>query len=161
MNAVQACVAYEGYAKAMISSLKFKGAQAAAREMAAHMKIHLEIGKPATYIVPIPTATVRVRRRGYDQAVLLAKELSRQTHIPYISGLQRYGQTHQVGASRKQRLQQLEAAFTANSRINALKPGRVVLVDDVVTTGATLEAAATALRRAGLKHIDAIVFAQA
>lgn len=108
-------------------------------------------------LVPVPTATGRVRQRGYDQALLLTKELSRHTGLPYRKLLTRRGQAHQVGADRTTRKQQLAGAYAAKSA----KGLRVVLIDDVMTTGATLEAAASVLQKAGASQIDALTFAQA
>jgi ComF family protein len=149
-------VVYEGLAKDLIWQLKFQGARAAARQMACHMPSPHE---PVDYIVPVPTATSRVRRRGYDQAKLLARELAKRDQLVLLDCLSRSGQAHQVGASRRERLRQLQAAFRVRSA-PLIKGRRIMLVDDVVTTGATLEAAATVLRAAGAKSVDAMVFAQ-
>lgn len=159
LSSVRVSVTYEGYAQSLIWYLKFEGAQAVARELARFMAPNAAQARPDTAIVPLPTASSRVRRRGYDQAKLLAKEISRQTGLPLLDALKRYGQAHQVGASRQQRLRQLNAAFTVRGRMS-LMAERVILVDDVTTTGASLEAAAAALKRAGAKHIEAVVFAQ-
>jgi predicted amidophosphoribosyltransferase len=73
--------------------------------------------------------------------------------------LARQGQAHQVGASREQRKQQLATAFRV-TKPQHVAGARLLLIDDVVTTGATLEAAAAALRAVGARHIEALVFAQ-
>jgi predicted amidophosphoribosyltransferase len=78
--------------------------------------------------------------------------------LSYADCLRRSGQTHQVGASRDRRLEQLQAAF----RVKDLRPAdTIILVDDVLTTGATLEAAAITLKQAGACTVEAAVFAQA
>lgn len=160
LTQVQAVAVYQDLAKKLVWKLKYAHAQAAAREMASPMSQLLDRQAwGSLLIVPVPTATSRQRKRGYDQARLLARELSRRICQPYADVLARQNQIHQVGASREQRLQQLAAAFRVT------KPGRIcgvtiLLVDDVVTTGATLEAAARCLRQAGAGQINALVFAQ-
>jgi len=158
LERVHVATVYEDIAKDLVWKLKFDGAQAAAGIMAANMKFLLKNGRSAREIVlvPVPTATSRVRQRGYDQADLLARALSRELGLPRLKCLARLGQTHQIGAGRRQRLQQLTSAFVVKKSVFDT---HIVLVDDVVTTGATLEAAAQVLKNAGAQHISALVFA--
>lgn len=114
---------------------------------------------PEALLVPVPTASSRVRQRGYDQAVLLAKGLSRRTGKQSVRLLARMGQAHQVGAGRMQRLQHLQGAFRP-VQLRHIPGAHIVLVDDVLTTGATLVAAARILKEAGAAEVDAVVFAQ-
>lgn len=146
--------------KELVHKLKFERARAAAATLASLMSEKWGDVSTDTLIVHVPTATSRRRQRGYDQAELLAKELKRLTGAKRASLLCRLGQQRQVGHTRKQRLEQLSNAFYILNPKEVI--GRdVLLVDDVLTTGATLEAAANVLRRAGARHVDAIVFAQA
>lgn len=157
---VHSATLYSGVAKDLIWKLKSSGAQEAARIMASAM-LKLLPASNDRLIVPVPTATTRVRQRGYDQAVLLAKEISHQSHLPWSKVLVRHGQAHQVGAARGQRIHQLSAAFRIRSGNLVDVDGRyIVLVDDVVTTGATLETVAKVLKQAGAQHVSAITFAQ-
>lgn len=161
LKQIRAVAVYDGAPKKLVWRLKYDGAQAAAKSMAESMLPLLP--KPAglqSVIVPVPTASARVRQRGYDQATLLAKELSRLSGLPRRRLLSRQGQAHQVGANRQQRLAQLENAFCVNSA-SGVSAIRLILVDDVLTTGATLEAAARSLQRAGARHVEAVVYAQA
>jgi ComF family protein len=160
LRRVQAVTTYQGLAKNLIWKLKFGHAQQAAREIAPLMsRLITRQRRDKLLIVPIPTATSRIRQRGYDQARLLARELARQTGQPYADALARQNQAHQVGASRGQRLEQLAAAFRV-AKPHLIRDACVILIDDVVTTGATLEAAAKVLQAAGVRQIDALVFAQ-
>lgn len=157
---VRVATVYDNLARELVWKLKFGGAQAASHPMITRMaQVISEQLQPSIIIIPVPTATRRVRQRGYDQAELLARELAHQTRLTYIPCLARVGQQHQVGANRRQRLRQLTGAFrvTHNRQINGAS---ILLVDDVITTGATLEAAAHALRVAGARTIGAVVFAQ-
>jgi len=111
-------------------------------------------------LVPVPTASSRVRQRGYDQAVLLAHEIGVRTNLHSARFLARIGQAHQVGAGRTKRIEHLKGAFRSVHN-RGLRDAHIVLVDDVLTTGATLETAARVLKQAGVAQVDAIVFAQA
>ncbi|MDB5184871.1 MAG: putative Phosphoribosyltransferase [Candidatus Saccharibacteria bacterium] len=158
LDAVIATTRYNGLAKELVHRLKFSGSQAAAREMAGLFPIHLL--PPGALVMPVPTATSRIRQRGYDQAALLARHLARAGGMPYRSCLRRRGQQHQVGASRQQRLAQLARAYRV-VHAERLVGTTVVIVDDVMTTGATLQAAAAVLKQAGASRVEAMVFAQA
>lgn len=147
---------YDGVGEALITALKFDHVVAAAKVIAESMELHI----PAkAVLVPVPTATSRVRQRGYDQSVLIATRLRRRYGTERKLLLRRYGQTRQTGSTRAERLQQLHDGFGVIKTKNP--PERVLLVDDVLTTGATLEAAAKVLKHAGVKQIDALVFARA
>lgn len=154
---VQSVTVYAGLAKDLLWSLKANNAQAAAKPMA---KAMLQLTDTDVILVPVPTATSRVRQRGYDQAVLLARELARQIQNPLVKALARTGHTHQVGAPRSQRLSQLAGAYYIRST-KPVQNKHVLLIDDVMTTGATLEAAAKALLQAGAQRVDALTFARA
>lgn len=158
LSRVKVATIYSGLAKELVWKLKFSGAQAAAKSMAIKMKQQIETNINLI-VVPVPTATIRVRQRGYDQAVLLAKELAKQTGLKYVSCLSRTNQAHQVGAGRTQRIKQLSDAFRV-TKPNQIPAAHILLIDDVITTGATLESAALILKKAGAKRIDALVFAQ-
>ncbi len=159
LERIQAATTYQNVAKSLLWQLKAAGAQAAATVMAASMRNLVTTSLPAI-IVPIPTASQRVRQRGYNQAKLLARALARQTHLPCFDCLARSGQAHQVGAARHERLQQLEGALRVTKPF-IVRNAHIILVDDVVTTGATLEAAAAVLRLAGARRVEAVTFAQA
>lgn len=156
VHCLRAAAVYSGLAKELVGRLKFSGSQSAAREMAALLVPLLPTDR-SWLIMPVPTATRRVRSRGYDQARLLAREVSLHTGLPYAECLVRSGQTHQVGASRERRLWQLQDSFRATGPAK-IRGRHILLIDDVVTTGATLEAAARTLRMYGAVRIEAAVF---
>jgi len=138
--------------------MKYERASSGMAEAAALMHPLLGYLPENSSLVHIPTATRRVRQRGHDHALLLAHHLSRLAGIESVTHLARTGQAHQVGSSRAERLRQLQNAFRP---AGPLKGKNIILVDDVLTTGATLEAAARELKRAGARTVSALVFAQA
>lgn len=113
---------------------------------------------PDVIIVPIPTATKRIRTRGYDQAALIARQLAKCRGVQYREALFRTNNTRQVGAGRHGRRTQLKGVFISR-RPDELTGKQILLVDDVLTTGATLESAAYTLRKCGVTVINAVVFA--
>ncbi|HEU4984777.1 MAG TPA: phosphoribosyltransferase family protein, partial [Nitrososphaera sp.] len=157
---VQAAHRYEDKAKAVVWRLKFDRAKAAHADVAASMAPLFKELSAEVIITHIPTATSRIRRRGYDQASLIARACAQQARLSYTPLLLRQGQQRQVGAKRQERAQQLAQAFLP-LRVSRITGAHIVLVDDVITTGATLEAAAKTLQAAGAKSVEAIVFAQA
>jgi ComF family protein len=150
-------VAFEGPARALVHALKFHGRTAAAELMAVHIVANAPpgvLGSAAT-LVPAPTHPQRRRERGFDQAQLLARALARRTGLPVRAALSRDGPaTRQVGAGRAQRRSSVRVA------VRGSVAGRVVLVDDVHTTGATLNACARALRVAGAGEVVAVAYAR-
>lgn len=147
---------YDGNAKRLIHKFKFMYARAAAKDIAAQIAQSIPYFS-STVLVPIPTATKRVRQRGFDHTKLLTRELCRTLKLENRVLLRRLGQSQQVGTRRTQRIKQVSGSFLAINRVDGIK---IVLVDDVLTTGATLEEAARILKRAGAKQVDAVVFAQ-
>lgn len=150
---------YQDTSQRLLHMYKFERAQSAYKTIASSMGEVLPVIPKDTLVVPVPTATVRQRLRGYDHALLLAKEIAKQRGLIYTKPVTRLSQARQVGASRKQRFKQLEQAIMV-AKPGAVENQNILLVDDVTTTGATLEAVASALKRAGAKQVDALVFAQ-
>lgn len=150
---------YEGTAKDLLHLIKFERAQAGAKPVAELLAARAVAGDDLV-VTCIPTASSRVRSRGYDQAELIAKELARRLGRPFSPCLVRLGQQRQLGTSRQARKQQMQEAFRP-AKIPAFQGKHVLLVDDVLTTGATCEAAARILRQAGAKRVSAAVFAVA
>ncbi len=111
-------------------------------------------------LVPIPLHRARLRERGYDQALELARPVSRHTGVPLRDDLLRRvcATAPQSRLDAKARRHNVRRAFAVTSTVPM--PAHVVLIDDVMTTGATLHAAAIALRRAGVARVDAWVCAR-
>lgn len=158
LSAVWSSCEYLGLSSELLHRLKFERAGGSAVTLAEIMVPRIPCPLDG-YLVPIPTATRRVRARGYDQAVLLARALSQKWSLPYLSVLARQGQQRQLGASRVQRQSQLASAYRVK-RTSAVAGKQIILVDDVLTTGATVEAVAKLCMQHGATSVSAITFAQ-
>jgi ComF family protein len=110
-------------------------------------------------IVPVPTAASRRRQRGFGHTELLAKHIAWQLKLERREVLRRLGHTRQLGSSREQRLHQLKDSFVVQ-RQSTVKGRKILLIDDVVTTGGTIISAAQVLRQAGAASVHALLFAK-
>jgi ComF family protein len=109
-------------------------------------------------LVPIPLHPSRLRQRGYDQARLLADGAAKRFHLPVAPLLRRVRETgQQVGRDRTSRERSVRGAFAAAADVLGT---RICLIDDVLTTGATLAACARALRAGGSRRVVALAFAR-
>jgi len=113
-------------------------------------------------IVPVPLARLRLLTRRFNQAAILAQELSRRTGLPVAAHVLRRTRAtpSQVGLTHDQRRRNVAGAFRVPKNRRAAVIGRrVLLIDDVITTGATVEACARALERAGAAGVDVLALA--
>jgi ComF family protein len=146
-----------------IARFKFQADPSLARTLA-HLMRHAPWIEPAldaaSLVIPMPLTPTRLRERGFNQALELARHLSPiKTHAHTL--LRRGDTAHQVGASRQERLDHVRDAFwVAPERVTAVRGQAVVLVDDVMTTGASLYEAARALRAVGAARITGVVLAR-
>jgi len=151
---------YQGLARDVIEIFKFERAGGAAPDLAKLMSDQLPLLPSDTVVCYVPTANSRRRMRGYDQAELLAIEIARCKDLQLVKPLIRQGKSRQVGTARLERRRQAETAYEVMNP-DVIWGKRVLLVDDVTTSGATLEVIARLLKRAGAISVDAVVFAQA
>jgi ComF family protein len=160
LQATRAAFIYGAPLDRLLPRFKFHHDLAAGRLLAQLMAHAFAGSERPQALLPIPLHRARLRSRGYDQALELAKPLSRALCLPLLhDALVRTRATAQQSKlDAAQRRRNLRKAFVVDPR-NAL-PAHVVLVDDVMTTGATLHAAADALRRAGIARVDAWVCAR-
>jgi ComF family protein len=144
-----------------VAGLKSHGAVAVAAFMAAEIAARAPpLLLEADAVAPVPAHRRRHRRHGFNQAEAIARSLSRATGLPTLRLLEREGAARpQVGLERRARL--ANARDSVRLRPRAAVPRRVLLVDDVYTTGATLDACARALRRAGAGRVTGVTFARA
>ena len=122
-----------------------------------------ELLKDADVILPVPLHPSRLRKRRFNQSAELARSIGRLSGVNYAPELliRQKPTRQQVGLSRQERERNVSGAFTTPEFMKIhLKKQRVVLVDDVYTTGATVKSAVRALRRGGAGNIDVLVFAK-
>ena len=151
-------VAYEGVSRQLVGALKFRGALPVAHVMAAHMAANLPpwLKAPGAALVPVPAMPVRTRARGFDPARVLAVALARRIDLPVTNCLTRHDRSgRQVGASRATRRTPGRLDFRV--RPTRPPPQLAILVDDVHTTGATLDACARALTDDGRATVLAAI----
>jgi ComF family protein len=161
VDGVWAPVAYAGPARAVVGAVKFRGGWRAVETMAAAVVAGAPCGWLAAdaVLVPVPLHPARMRSRGFNQAELLAAAIGRRAGVPVLTALARGGpKATQMGLGRGERLRRMEDAVSVAA--GARVPLRVVLVDDVVTTGATLAACRAALLAAGALEVRAVAYAR-
>lgn len=143
----------------LIHQLKFESVRAAGDVCA--MQLHAQLPTlPADTIVSwLPTAPRRVRQRGYDQSKRIAQQFARLRHLDSAPLLLRLHNQRQVGATRHERQQLAKQAYGSYPRLPACSRP-ILLVDDVLTTGASLQAAVRQLHNEGFQHIMAATIAR-
>ncbi len=151
----------DGPAKRLVFALKYGGWRIAARPMAQVLASALAAKlERLDALVPVPLGRSRLRERGHNQAAVLADALGAVTGLPVLQALARTRETRtQTKLGPVERMRNVDGAFSAAGR--ALGGMQVALVDDVVTTGATLGAAARALVKLGPASVGAVTFARA
>lgn len=148
----------------LIHSLKYDGKQSLAKIFASALVGLLNsdpILKKADFLVPIPLHPARQRERGYNQAFLIAFEIFRLCGIPVVQGLKRIRNTKsQSFLDKKERILNVQNAF-AIKETKLMINKRVIIVDDVITSGATIYSAGQCLLNAGAKEVYGLVVARA
>ena len=155
VDAWWAAFAYEGVAREVVARVKYRGARAAVPWLADAMIDACVAGLPAVDIVTwAPTSRERRHRRGFDPAELLARAVARRVRVRCAGLLERGPGPPQTGLHAADRRR-----GPSYSVRRAVAPS-ILLVDDIATTGATLSAAATSLRRAGARTVVAVTAAR-
>ena len=160
-DAAVVAVAYEGIARRLILNLKYRNRRQVVVVLAELLAQRVlqsvpNIATVCDVVTWAPTSTARVRRRGLDQAELLARRLARVLDVPCRQLLIKTSTNVQTGASREERLR--GSVFSARKLgVNS----HVIVVDDVVTTGTTLRCAADALHKAGARQVTCVAVASA
>lgn len=153
---------YNAALRPPIVALKYRSNQGLGWTLAEKLVYHpARLAWRVAGIIPVPLANERLHQRGHNQAELLARPLAMLTEIPlYTNALKRQRETpKQVGLSVHERRQNMLNAFAADDA--EVRGKNLLLIDDVMTTGATLDAAAAALKGAGAARVYALALARA
>ena len=152
--------AYDGELARLIHLFKYGGVRTLARPLGELLTRALPPAQAFDGIVPMPLHWWKRLTRTFNQSDLLAEEVSRRTGIPWVRALRRVKRTQvQAGLSSAERRQNVRGAFRV-TRADAIDGKRILLIDDVLTTGATAAAASAALRRAGAANVAVLALAR-
>ncbi len=153
---------FEGPVRNALHRLKYMKDVALGEVLARHLVVlYVELGWQVDLVAPVPLGIARQSERGYNQASLLARPLALALGIPFRPKalVKKHDTPSQVGLSIAQRINNVKDVFTGTNKVVSGK--QVLLVDDVSTSGATLESCAQALIQAGAKDIYALTLARA
>ncbi len=150
--------AYEGTLRKLIHLLKYSGMRSLALPLGDFLAAAMPRDRVFDAVVPVPLHWRRWWQRGFNQSELLGKVIARRRGIPLLKVLRRGAATRsQAGLSNAQRRENVAGAFRARRRVAGL---RILLVDDVMTTGATAAACARALNKAGARSVSVLTLAR-
>lgn len=161
LNETRAAYVFEGPLREAIHALKYDRVKRIAPILGDLLSDYLQThAMPIGAIIPVPLHKQRLAERGFNQSELVAQRLAETCGKPLlVKGLFRKRDTaHQVGLDAQERKQNMYNAFVW--RGSSAPPPRVLLIDDVLTTGATLNACAQALKAAGSREVRALTLAQ-
>jgi ComF family protein len=152
---------YEGELRELIHLFKYERVETLAKPLGRLLSIALPRQQSFDAIVPMPLHWRKRWQRGFNQSALLAREVSRRTHVPVNHALRRVRNTAaQAGLTNTKRRLNVSGAFRAKNRAD-LRGRQVLLVDDVMTTGATASSCARVLKRAGASQVTLLTLARA
>lgn len=157
LDRCHALLAFEGPTRDLVARLKYRNARSSLRWLAAGMA-RLLGDTPLDLVTWAPTSAARRRERGFDQAELLARRVAAVLGHPCHPGLVRYRGPPQTGRSRADRWS--GPRLGPHPSVIGQRPARVVVVDDVITTGASLSAAGRALRGVGVGTVIGLAAAR-
>jgi len=160
LAAVRSVAPFDGWLRDAIVAFKYRDEWARADHLGGLLVERLASLGPVDAVVPVPLHPKRERRRGYNQAALLANRAGRRAHLPSLDALARTRDTpQQVGLEATARHANVAGAF-AHCPDSDVAGKHLVLVDDVLTTGATLGACAETLLAAGAARVCAVTLAR-
>lgn len=146
-----------GTLERLIDAYKFERVKRASVELAELLDKIVPVLPPETIVIPVPTVQSHIRVRGYDHALLLARQLARRRKLKILPVIKRVNTASQHELGRKERFKNATQAFKCGG---LLRDVPYLLVDDITTSGATLQYTAAALKAAGAKEVWVAVVAK-
>ena len=164
LSRVRALGLYQPPFKGMIEEFKYKGKRKLAEILGDALSLILANDpflKKADLLVPIPLHPAKIRERGYNQSELLARTIARRTNLPVACALKRKRNTQSQTklSSREERFRNMENVFVRQDK-EEVRGKRIILIDDVLTSGATLSSAARVLLEGGAEEVYGLVVAK-
>jgi ComF family protein len=163
-DGVRAAVAYDDVSRQIVLKLKYGGKIGMAKMIAAQLLRHLPVDRDRLIVTPVPLHWTRLWSRSFNQSALIGRELARLGGVPFVPDmLLRTTRTPSLrGLSAKERRQMVARVFSVNPRLNdRVKGAHVILVDDVLTTGATSDGCVRSLKNAGADWVQLFCWARA
>lgn len=153
---------YEGLAKKLIQEIKYQGVTDIIKELISLIDIEIY----CSYITYVPMYLKREKRRGFNQAKLIAKELAKKSSCQVVSLLEKVKDTEeQAKLNKQERLENVKDSFEFCNKLSLLQVNKlsllqIILVDDVYTTGATMKECCKVLKKAGIEKVWGFVLAR-
>jgi ComF family protein len=148
----------DGTLRKLVDAYKFERVADASGALASLLNDYLPLLPNDVIVVPVPTIARHIRQRGYDHTWLIAKHFAKRRRLAMATPLRRVNTSVQLGKNKRERFVQAEASYRCQGSLDA--DAIYLLVDDIVTTGATLRACATAMRSAGAREVWVAVLAR-
>jgi len=162
IDGIRSPLRFEAVIRQAIHQLKYRNLRAIAEPLASLLSDYLTTKPmPGEVLVPVPLHRKRLRERGYNQSELLSRELSKLVGLPVVADClvrEQHTPPQTKATSASERQNNVANAFTCHDR--RLKDKKVLLIDDVATSGATLDACATALKAAGASLVWGLTLAR-
>lgn len=156
----RSCLPYMLWVAKAIKQMKYDDEPARAEHLAGYLAATVADLGPVDGLVPVPLHADKLRDRGYNQSQLLSEWVGKTLGLPVMPLLLKHRATRsQVGLQRHERTENVQNAFSINQRFVPDTRSRYVLVDDVRTTGSTLNECAAALAGAGITRVEVVTVA--